>query len=235
MNIHMNGIPILAAVVFGVACLCAFSEAPRCEEAKVIKLPAPRTDSGVSVEKALAGRRSIRTFAKEPLTLAEVSQFLWAAQGITGNRGGTELRTAPSAGALYGLETYLAVANVTGLDPGVYHYSPQGHTLVFHKPGDVRETLSKAAMGQACIKEGAALIIFTGVYERITKKYVERGVKFAHMEAGHASENVYLQAEALGLGTVAAGSFDEKEAKRILNLPENEEPLYIMPVGRKAE
>jgi SagB-type dehydrogenase family enzyme len=206
-----------------------------CQEKKVITLPQPRTDGTVSVEKALAGRRSIRTFKAEPVTLAEVSQLLWAAQGITAKRGDRELRTAPSAGALYGLETYLDAANVTGLAPGLYRYTPQGHALTFLSPGDHREALSKAAFNQTCIREGAALIIFTGIYERVAKKYVERGVKFVHMEAGHASENVYLEAEALGLGTVAAGSFDEKEAKRILNLPANEEPLYIMPVGRKME
>jgi len=206
-----------------------------CKESKVVKLPAPRLDGPVSVEKALAGRRSIRTFASWPVTLAEVSQLLWAAQGITVKRGNRELRTAPSAGALYGLETYLLAADVTGLAQGLYRYRPDSHTLAFLSPGDSREELSKAAFNQTCIRDGAALIIFTGIYERVTKKYVERGVKFVHMEAGHAAENVYLEAEALGLGTVAAGSFDEKEAKRILNLPENEDPLYIMPVGRKVE
>jgi SagB-type dehydrogenase family enzyme len=224
---------MVLSAAMGATSIVPFIGAPRCEEAKVVSLPQPRSDSGVSVEKTLLGRRSIRTFSNKPLTLGEVSQLLWAAQGITGKRGDRELRTAPSAGALYGLETYLAAANVTGLAPGVYRYSPQGHTLTLLMTGDPREVLSKAAFNQSCIGEGAALIIFAGVYERVTKKYVERGIRFVHMEAGHAAQNVYLQAEALGLGTVAVGSFTESEVKKLLSLPDGEEPLYMMPVGKK--
>ena len=232
MSTRVWHVMVLSAAM-GATSIVPFIGAPRCEEAKVVSLPQPRSDSGVSVEKALLGRRSVRTFSNKPLTLGEVSQLLWAAQGITGKRGDRELRTAPSAGALYGLETYLAAANVTGLTQGVYHYSPQGHTLTLLMTGDKRTDLSAASLGQSCVKEGAAAIIFTAVYERITKKYVGRGVRFAHMEAGHAAQNVYLQAEALGLGTVAVGSFTESEVKKLLSLPEGEEPIYLMPVGKK--
>ena len=233
MSTRVWHVMVLSAAMGGATSIVPFIGAPRCEEAKVISLPQPRSDSGVSVEKALFGRRSIRTFSNKPLTLAEVSQLLWAAQGITGKRGDRELRTAPSAGALYGLETYLAAANVTGLAPGVYRYSPQGHTLTLLMTGDKRTDLSAAALGQSCVKEGAAAIIFTAVYERITKKYVERGVKFTHMEAGHAAQNSCLQATALGLGAVTVGAFSDEDVTTAMALPPEARPVYIIPVGKK--
>lgn len=222
-------IPAAAALLFTMS---GASEPAFAQDTKDITLPAPRLDGTVSVEKALNGRRSIRAFADVPITLADVSQLLWAAQGITGTRGERELRTAPSAGALYGLETYILAANVTGLAQGFYRYTPKGHTITFLMPGDLRPKLSDAALKQSCLTGCAAVIVFATVYERISKKYVERGVKFAHMEAGHASQNVYLEAEALGLGTVAVGSFMEGEVKTILGLPADQEPLYMMPVGK---
>jgi SagB-type dehydrogenase family enzyme len=223
---------ILAEAALSVAALSVTGQACA-QDMKTIALPAPRLDGTVSVEKALAGRRSIREFTASPITIAEVSQLLWAAQGINGTRGDRELRTAPSAGALYGLETYILAANVTGLAQGLYRYTPKGHTITFLIPGDMRAKLSDAALKQSCLTGCAAVIVFATVYERISKKYVERGVKFAHMEAGHSSQNVYLEAEALGIGTVAVGSFMEGDVKNILGLPEDQEPLYMMPVGRK--
>ncbi len=223
----MLGVAALAIAVLGV------TEPTFAQDSKVIALPLPRLDGAVSVEKALAGRRSIREFTASPITIAEVSQLLWAAQGINGTRGDRELRTAPSAGALYGLETYILAANVTGLAQGLYRYTPKGHTITFLMPGDLRAKLSDAALKQSCLTGCAAVIVFATVYERISKKYVERGVKFAHMEAGHASQNVYLESEALGLGTVAVGSFMESDVKKILGLPADQEPLYLMPVGKK--
>jgi len=203
------------------------------QESKSIPLPQPRLKSSVSVEEALKNRRTIRTFRNAPVTLAEVSQLLWAAQGVTETRGGRDLRTAPSAGALYGLETYLVASNVDGLEPGLYRYQPKGHELIPVGKGDLRSGLNAATLGQASVKEAPAAIVFAAVYERITQKYKERGRRFAVLEAGHASQNVYLQAEALGLGTVAVGSFSEADAKKTLGLPSQEEPLYIMPVGKK--
>jgi SagB-type dehydrogenase family enzyme len=203
------------------------------QENKSIPLPQPRLKSAISVEEALKNRRTIRTFRDAPLTLAEVSQLLWAAQGVTATRGAREFRTAPSAGALYGLETYLVAARVEGLEAGLYRYIPKGHELALIRKGDVRKDLNAATLGQASVEEGAVSIVFAAVYERITQKYTERGQKFAILEAGHASQNVYLQAEALGLGTVAVGSFSEAEAKKVLGLPADQDPLYIMPVGKK--
>ena len=195
-----------------------------------MKLTEPRYDSDVSLEQTLLQRRSVRDYTNEPLSLQQVSQLLWAAQGITDRQG---LRTAPSAGALYPLEVYVVVGNVQSLSPGVYRYEPDGHQLVKTVDGDKRAGLADAALGQGCVKEGAINIVFTAVYERTTQKYGERGIRYVHMEVGHAAQNVYLQAVALHLGTVVIGAFHDDQVREILSLPQQEQPLYIMPAGRK--
>lgn len=196
---------------------------------ETIALPKPGYESATSVEEALLSRRSVREYGGRPLALDEVSQLLWAAQGIT--EKGRGFRTAPSAGALYPLEIYLAAGDVTGLASGVYKYLPHEHQLMLVKSGDVREELSDAALGQAPVKDGAAVLVFSAVYARTEVKYGERGVRYVHMEVGHAGQNVYLQAESLGLGTVMIGAFHDDEVKRVMQMEAAEEPLAIMPVG----
>ncbi len=195
-----------------------------------MKLPEPRYDSEVSIEQSLLQRRSIRSYTGQPLTLQEVSQLLWAAQGITDPGG---FRTAPSAGALYPLEVYVLVGEVQNLPPGVYRYEPDGHQLVKTMDGDRRAGLASAALGQGCVKEGAIAFVFTGVYERTTGKYGDRGIRYVHIEVGHAAQNLCLQATAMGLGAVTVGAFYDEQVTKLLNLPEKERPLYIIPVGRK--
>ncbi|OPY38369.1 MAG: nitroreductase A [Methanoregula sp. PtaU1.Bin051] len=194
-----------------------------------VALPAPRIAGSVSVEEALAARRSVREYAKAPLPLSGLSQLLWAAQGITDPAG---LRTAPSAGALYPLEVYVACGNVSGLSPGVYHYLPQSHALEKSIDHDVRDDLYRSALRQPAIRDAPAVILIAADYNRTIRKYGERGARYVHMEAGHASENVYLQAYALGIGTVAIGAFDDRSVQSVLGLPQNEVPLYLMPVGK---
>jgi len=196
-----------------------------------IRLPEPRYRSDVSVEEALLKRRSIRDYIGEPLTLQEVSQLLWAAQGITDPRG---FRTAPSAGALYPLEVYLVVGDVENLAKGVYRYNPHDHALVKVLDGDKRADLAKAAVGQRWVEEAAIDIVITGVYERTTKKYGERGIRYVHIEVGHAAQNVCLQATAMGLGAVTVGAFYDDQVGEILNIMKGEQPLYIIPVGRPS-
>ncbi len=200
-------------------------------EAKIIKLPDPKYDSETSVEEALLGRRSVRRYSGEPITFFEVSQLLWAAQGITDKARG--FRTTPSAGALYPLEVYIVAGNINGLQDGVYKYEVQEHKLRRITEGDKRDELCDAALRQSSVKDAAAIIAFSAVYERTTGRYGEKGVRYANMEAGHAAQNVYLQAVSLNLGTVVIGAFDSEEVKKILNMPEEENPLYLMPVGRK--
>ncbi len=197
-----------------------------------IALPEPAYDSGISVEKALLERRSIRDYSQGALTLKQVGQLLWAAQGVTDSDG---KRTAPSAGALYPLEVYAVIGNVEGVAPGVYKYRPDSHTMVKVLDGDRRKALSQAALNQGSVSQGAIDIIITAVYERTTGKYGERGMRYVHMEAGHAAQNIYLQAVALKLGTVTIGAFDDDSVKRVLGLPDNEESLYIMPVGKTGD
>ncbi|MFH2026677.1 MAG: SagB/ThcOx family dehydrogenase [bacterium] len=164
------------------------------------------------------------------MTLAEVAQVLWSAQGITDSKRG--FRTAPSAGALFPLEAYVVIGNVEGLAEGVYKYKPDEHELVKGRGGDVRDKLAVAALEQACVRAGAIAIVFSAVYERTTRKYGDRGVRYVHMEAGHAAQNVCLQAVSLNLGTVVVGAFKDDEVSKILNLSDEEHPLYILPVGK---
>lgn len=204
--------------------------APPSEKNTAIKLPEPRYDSDVSIEQSLLQRRSIRSFAGEPLTLGEVSQLLWAAQGITDSRGH---RTAPSAGALYPLEVFLMAGDVENLVPGIYKYRIEEHELVLLIDGDKRSELADAALGQSSVEQGALAIVFAAVYERTTVKYGERGFRYVHIEVGHAAQNLCLQATAMGLGVVTVGAFDDEPVAEILKLPNDEKPLYIIPVGRK--
>lgn len=197
----------------------------------VARLPQPAFSGRRSVETALRLRRSVRDYTGEPLTRAELAQLLWAAQGITGAEG---LRTAPSAGALYPLEVYVCVGDVIDLPAGIYRYEPGHHALVIVASGDRRAELCAAALGQPCVEAGAVVIALAADYGRTGARYGKRGIRYVHMEAGHAAQNVYLQAAALELGTVVVGAFDDEVAQRILGMPSREEPLCLMPVGRIA-
>lgn len=195
----------------------------------VVQLPVPKIAGAISLEQTLKERRSVREYADAPLNLAEVSQLLWAAQGITDPDG---LRTAPSAGALYPLEIYLAGGNVDSLAAGIYRYLPHEHKLTQISAGDARKTLSEAAWDQECVRDAAAVIIITAIYQRTMKKYGQRGVQYAHIEVGCAAENVFLQAVSLNLGAVFVGAFGDAAVSRILNLPDGEQPLALIPIGR---
>ena len=229
-SIHVAIAIVCMAVVLAVIIQPVRKEPHAGNEAgDTIILPEPRNSGEISVEEALLERRSIRNYKNEALTLAEISQLLWAAQGIT-HPGG--YRTAPSAGALYPLEVYVVAGNLDGLRPGIYKYRPQGHELEKVAEGDVRAELCAAALDQECIEDGAAVLVFAAVYERTTWKYGERGVRYVHMEVGHAAQNVYLQAVSLGLGTVVVGAFDDGGVERLLQMQDDERALCIMPVGR---
>ena len=195
---------------------------------ETISLPAPRTDSDFSVERALRERRSVREFRPRAVTLSEISQLLWAAQGITRRDG---LRTAPSAGALYPLELYLIVGAAQGLEPGIYKYVAARHELVRRVSGEHWRALATAALGQESVADAAVVLAFSAVERRTTRKYGSRGVRYVHIEIGHAAQNVLLQATALGLGAVVVGAFDDVGVAELLNLPPGEAPLYLMPLG----
>lgn len=196
---------------------------------KIIKLPEPKYTSEISLEETLHKRRSVRDFKDKPLTLEQISQLLWAAQGINDKREG--FRTAPSAGALYPLEVYFVSGNITDLPKGIYKYNPHKHELTTGSEDDVRLELSRAALGQDCVKDGAAVIVIAAVYERTTAKYGKRGMRYVHMEVGNVSQNIYLQAVSLNLGTVVVGAFDDEQVKKVMQMENDEEPVCIMPIG----
>jgi SagB-type dehydrogenase family enzyme len=197
---------------------------------KTIALPEPDRSGKVPFEKALAVRRSVRNYAATPLSLAEISQLLWAAQGITSRQGD---RTAPSAGALYPLELYVVATKVEGLPKGIYKYRPRKHDLLHISEADRRKEIAAAALDQSCVRTAPAVIAIAAVYSRVTGKYGDRGVMYTHMEVGLAAQNVYLQAETLGLGTVIVGAFYEDKVGKLLQIPAEEVVLGLMPVGRK--
>lgn len=194
---------------------------------RTIQLPDPATDSGVSVEQAMTRRRSIRHFTAEPPTPAEIGQLLWAAQGITDPSG---KRAAPSAGALGPLELY-----VVGPD-GVFQYVPDGHHLVQRGKGDRRRALASAAADQTYVGEAPLVIVVTGILARTAWKFGgDRAWRYVNLEAGHAAQNLMLQATAMGLGGVTVGAFDDNAVMDLLGLPADHRPLYLLPVGHPAE
>ena len=189
----------------------------------ILQLPAPQREGRTSLEEALAVRRSVREFTPQTLTDRDLSQLLWAAQGITSSDG---LRTAPSAGALYPLEVWVATAS------GFYHYEPDKHRLTQHLERDLRPDIYRAALTQEAILQAPAVFVIAAVYQRMTQKYGEqRAPRYVHMEVGHSAQNLLLEAVALGLGGVVIGAFYDKEVEEVLSLPDDQKPLYLIPVG----
>jgi SagB-type dehydrogenase family enzyme len=221
---------IAVALTLG-AFLCTCSGDGKEGTTQMVRLPDPQLKGDVSVEEAIRNRRSRRSFTPEALTLEELTQVLWAAQGVT-ERGGRK-RAAPSAGATYPMQLFVAVgANcVRELQPGIYRYLPGDHALEPRTQGDVRQHIAAAALGQDFLAVAPVSILMAADYERTTGRYGSRGVRYVAMEAGHIGQNIYLQAEALRLGTVAVGAFDDKGLAGAFRLPQELQALYLMPVG----
>ncbi len=222
----------LGTVQCGVLLLCTVfaSAAGQADDNQRTSLPKPILDGGTSLEATIRERRSVRRYARKPLSLGDVSQLLWAAQGVTSR---DDKRAAPSAGALYPLEVYLVAGSVDSLATGLYRYRPTRHDLVQVASGDLRRQLADAAVGQSWVRNGAAVIVIAGVYSRTEGKYGSRAERYTHMEVGHLAQNVYLQAEARQLGTVFVGAFDDAAIAQILQLPPDQTPLGLMPVGHR--
>ncbi len=194
-----------------------------------VSLPDPETDGEISVEAALDARRSIRSFTDRGLSLKTLAQLSWAAQGVSDRQRG--LRTAPSAGALYPLELYVAVGEVEDLARGLYRYLPDRHALTLERTGDLREALATAALGQTWIAEAPVVFVVVGIPERAEGRYGPRAERYTILEAGHVGQNIALQAVTRGLGTTVVGAFADQELRRLLELPANHHPLYIIPAG----
>jgi SagB-type dehydrogenase family enzyme len=192
-----------------------------------IQLPAPRTEGSMSLEEALSRRRSLRNYyPNRPVSLQDMGQLFWAAQGETVHWGG---RTAPSAGALYPLELYAAT------DKRVWHYLVGRHRAEAIAEEDIRDALWAAGLHQYPLAMAPVIFVMTAIFQRTARKYGDRAVRYVQLEAGHAAENLLLQAVALGLGAVVVGAFYDEQVAAALRLPEDEEPLYLIPVGHPAQ
>jgi len=196
-------------------------------------LPRPVYEGEVSVEQAIKERRTVRAFRADSLSISQLSQLMWAAQGITDVQRG--YRAAPSAGALYPLDVYAVVGKggVEALAPGVYRYRPANHSLEVVRQGDRRKDVAHAALTQMWIAKAPVIFVITAEYKRITSKYGERGVRYAHIEAGHVGENIFLQAGALGLAAGIVGAFRDASVAQAIGAPREHESLSIIPVGYK--
>ena len=189
------------------------------------KLPLPKTSGLLSVEEAIHKRRSVRSFTNKPLAEEQISQLLYAGQGITNPDNG--FRSSPSAGATYPLELYVFT------EKGIFKYIPDQHCLEVIQQQDLRSSLAKAALNQNFIKQAPAVFVITAVFKRTTQKYGSRGLKYVYMEAGHVAQNIHLQAIALNLNSVSTGAFYDEEVKSLLKCSDNEIPIYIIPVGQR--
>jgi SagB-type dehydrogenase family enzyme len=234
-EVRMRTFAALAFAALWVLVACGDRSPPRdlavTPQERTVQLPQPALEGDVSVESALAQRRSIRDLRPDALTLDEVGQVLWAAQGITADWGG---RTAPSAGATYPIELHIAVSSVEGLEPGVYRYRPDGHGLERTVEADIRAELAQTALGQAAVARAPVNIVIAAVEARTAERYGRRTERYVTLEAGHVAQSVALQAVALDLGSVPIGAFDDADIAHILQLSQSERPLYILPIGRPA-
>lgn len=199
--------------------------------AKKIQLPEPDF-TGMPLEEAIKNRRSIRNYSKKPLTMAQLSQLLFAAQGVTGKAFAKGLRAAPSAGALYPFEVYVVVNNVEDLPRGIYHYAVPDHAIELVKAGDFRDEITNAGLKQEMLGEAGATFVLSSIFDRVRTKYGERAYRYAYIEAGHISQNLYLQAVSLGLGSVCAGAFLDKDVNQLIELDGiAEAAVYLHAVG----
>lgn len=209
----------------------ATTQGKRKYEGVVMKLPRPKTEGVMSVEQALGQRRTVRSFSAQALHGDQLSQLLWAAQGITGVTGFK--RTAPSAGALYPMDIYAVLGpdSVIRMEAGVYHFEPGDRSLSPISQRDTRGAVARACLSQMWMAKAPLHLVITAEYRRITGKYGNRGVRYAMIESGHIAQNIFLQAEALGLKAGIVGAYHDEELAEILNLPRTHEPLLVMPVG----
>ncbi|MBI5574240.1 MAG: SagB/ThcOx family dehydrogenase [Elusimicrobia bacterium] len=216
MKIYLTFLTLLITLSPYHLITCLYSEG------KMLELPQPKTKGTVSLEEAIIKRRSVRNFQNKTLAIEQISQILWSAQGITSKRG---FRSTPSAGAIYPMEIYLVSTD------GLFHYIPQGHKILKLKDGDLRMQLCNAAYGQEFIADAGISIIIACDYEKIKLRYRDRATRYADMEAGHITQNIQLQAVSLGLGSCPVGAFNDGSVSKLLQLPKNLTPIYIIPVG----
>ena len=201
-------------------------------DVETIELPQPAHEHGPSLEDVIRARRSIRDFSHEPVTLEQLAYLLWASTGIRARQHGYEFRTAPSAGALYPIETYLVINNVEGVAAGVYHYNIREHSLEQLKPGSFGEAAAEAALGQTMCAECAVVFIWTAIFQRMKWKYGQRAYRYLYLDAGHIAQNLALAATSLDLGSCQIGALYDDEVNELVGVDGTDESVvYMTAVG----
>jgi len=199
-------------------------------EAPKVKLELPKKDKGMPLWEAINRRRSIRNFSKIPLKKDILSQLLWASQGVTMESMGFELRAAPSAGALYPVETYLIIHDVEEIEPGIYHYGVKNHELEQLKQGNFRDEAARAALDQDMTFSANIIFVWTAVFERSKWKYSQRAYRYVYLDAGHIAQNLALAAVSSGLGTCPIAALYDEEVNSLLEVDGEEEGILYMTV-----
>jgi len=200
-------------------------------DSEKVALPKPG-HRGITLEEAVSKRRSVRNYSQKAVSMAQLSQLLFAAQGVTGKTYGHPLRAAPSAGALYPFEIYAVVNNVEDLAQGIYHYSVLDHSLEPVKAGDFSSQITSAGLKQEMLGDSGVTFILSAIFDRIRFKYGQRGLRYIYMEAGHISQNIYLQAVSLGLGSVSVGAFLDEQVNKLIDVDgRTEAAIYLHAVG----
>lgn len=203
-------------------------------DSESISLPEPTKSGGAKIWDILMNRRSRRDYTAEYLSLPELSQLIWATQGVTAYAGRYALRTSPSAGALYPIETYIIVNRINGLEPGVYHYNVLNHTLELVKKGEFGKDISKAGLEQTMLEDASFVFIWTAIIARSKWKYGERAYRYIYMDAGHIGQNAYIAAEAMGFGCCTVGAFFDDEVGSIIGIDNKEEiVVYLCSIGKR--
>ncbi|MFY9398598.1 MAG: SagB/ThcOx family dehydrogenase [Desulfomonilia bacterium] len=202
-------------------------------QARKVPLPPLERCGDMSLHEALLRRKSLRRFLDAPISLENLSCLMWASSGIQRREMGFAFRTAPSAGALYPLETYVVATRVSGLEPGVYHYQVKAHQLEELKAGDFSEDMARAALGQEMCSSAAVLVIYTAIFRRTVWKYRQRGYRYVYIEAGHMAQNLALASISMGLGCCHVGALFDGEVNEILGVDGIEESVvYLSALGQ---
>ena len=204
-------------------------------DSQKIDLPPPVVQGGPGLWETIRTRRSIRAYTQEPMKLEELSQILWATQGITASAGEHRLRTTPSAGALYPIETYLLVNRVEGLDPGLYHFDVETYQLDVLKLGNFSNEVTAGALDQRIAARASVVFIWSAIFQRSKWKYLQRAYRYIFLDAAHIAQNLALAAEGLGLGSCQIGAIYDDYLNELLDLNITEESvIYLSSVGKPS-
>jgi SagB-type dehydrogenase family enzyme len=209
---------------------------PEVSPSRTISLPRPALDGGPSLWKALRERRSFRDYSSLPLSLKDLSNLLWATQGITEKAFAPWYRTAPSAGALHPIDTYLVVNRVEGMEPGIYFFEVVGFSLTLKRAGDFSGAIAQAALNQDIAGSAAVVFVWVAVIQRSRQKYRQRAYRYIYLDCGHIAQNLYLAATALALGCCGIAAIFDDEVNDLVGVDGQEETaIYLAAVGKKEE